>query len=170
MEERTLRDLKPLEDTLLEGLRKINPNLDEDEAQKRIVQMADGLKQTPEVGLLLVRLAADSRVDVKAKIQLGLLSVNTITWGPVRFWSRTISSPAGWFVGPISFFNEIVAGLYGFYRLAQVLEETDPDVVASCWEGSEDALDELLENISAFNRWALENKLDKVFMVLSWIP
>lgn len=166
----TLRDLNPAESALVDALLKINPGLDEDEARRKVAEIGDFIENTPELGMLLLKLTADDRVSLKPKVQLGLLTLNTVTWGPARFWSRLLSTPASWFVGPVTFFNEFVAAAYGIFRMAQVLEETDPDVLAECWQGDEESFDLVTEKIYGFNTWARDKKLDKAFKVLSWIP
>lgn len=164
------RPLNTVEQALLDALKTVRPGLDEEEATQKILEASAFLGATPHAGLMVAGLAADNRVDAKPKVQLTLLTLNTALWGPARIVSRLLSTPASWFVGPTAFFNDVVGALYGFFRLTEVLHELEDDLLREHWRGEEEDFLELLENLEAFHTWALDNKIDRAFKVLSWIP
>lgn len=107
---------------------------------------SDYLLLAPDVFMLLVRLARDSRVSGKNKVLLGTGIAYYIF--PLDVMPEAILGPMGWM-------DDL---LFGVYILSRLLLDTDVAVLREHWSGREDLLSMIRRVIGAADEMGVPSK------------
>ena len=94
----------------------------------KVAQSSEYLLLVPDLFMLLVRLAGDSRVSGANKVLLG---------SGIAYYIFPLDIMPEAFLGPMGYLDDLVLGVY---MLNKMLTDTDVEILREHWSGEEDVL------------------------------